>query len=163
MNKKYLVKTKKDYDALMRKLESEGLTWASGDKPTEFDGYKKDWVVIVDEGGCITYDTDVEDHPDAELYVSEFCLEITEEQMREICHCPKGYVMNVSGSSFNPFKIDVDGYVWDKDHNPASYGEFLDTFRGEIIEIVPEQPAVEEMTMEQICKALGKTIKIVKE
>ena len=56
--KKYHVKTRHDYQDLMKHLEEEGKKWCEGDRPSAFDGwskYKENTVILVQDNGLIWF------------------------------------------------------------------------------------------------------------
>lgn len=87
-------------------------------------------------------------------------LELTEELVRNLIGCPEGYEIHIKGDGYNPYKITNKGYV-DCDGDDGDYEDLLSALNGEEYKVVKIDD-VEEMTMEEICKALGKNIKIVK-
>ena len=88
-------------------------------------------------------------------------FEVTEEMVRDLIKCPEGYAIHIKGNDYNPYTIVKDGY---KDCEGDWIGDFADllcALNEEEYKVVKIND-VEEMTMEEICKALGKNIKIVK-
>lgn len=87
-------------------------------------------------------------------------LELTEKIVRDFLGCPEGYEIYIKDDSYNPYKITNKGYV-DCDGDDGDYEDLISMLNGEEYKVVKIED-VEEMTMEEICKALGKNIKIVK-
>lgn len=90
-------------------------------------------------------------------------MEITEEMMRDIFKCPKGFVIQRIDCN-EAYEIQANGCVENlKDFTDnMTYVSFIDFMEDEDYIICPTQEQVEEMTLEEVCKALGKTIKIVR-
>lgn len=87
-------------------------------------------------------------------------LELSEDDVRTLLHCPKGYRVKCDGMSYSPYTI-TDKEILDCDGDSVEYMTFICDLDGHEYELEKE-PEVVEMTMEEICKALGKNIKIVK-
>ena len=87
-------------------------------------------------------------------------IELTEHIVRQILHCPKGYMVVCDAMTYSPFII-TDKNILDCDGDTVDYIDFIYDIDGRDYEIKKE-PEVVEMTMEEVCKALGKTVKIVK-
>ena len=87
-------------------------------------------------------------------------FELTEKIVRDLLGCPKGYRVKCGAMSYSPYTI-TDKEILDCDGDSVEYMEFIYDLDGHEYELEKE-PEVEEMTMEEICKALGKNIKIVK-
>ena len=87
-------------------------------------------------------------------------LELTEKIVRDILGCPEGYEIHIKDDCYNPYKITNKGYA-DGDEDEGDYDDLISMLVGEKYKVVKIDDVV-EMTMEEICKALGKNIKIVK-
>lgn len=88
-------------------------------------------------------------------------FKISENMLRNLFGCPEGYVIEIEDNDYNPYTIEDDEMI-DKDGDSYSLYNFLDMLEDSCYRIVKIDDQV-EMTMDEICKALGKNIKIVKE
>lgn len=88
---------------------------------------------------------------------------ITEEMMREIFKCPRGFVIQ-RVCCHEAYEIQSDGIVRNlfEDCDYMPYVDFIDLMNTQEFFIIRVHEQVEEMTLDEVCKALGKTIKIVR-
>ena len=86
-------------------------------------------------------------------------FEITEKMMRDLLKCPEGKAIYIKEDDDSPYTIREDG-VYDKDECPYDFVKFIYIMEDEEYKI-DDIPCV-EMTLEEVCKALGKNIKIIK-
>lgn len=86
-------------------------------------------------------------------------FEITEKMMRDLLKCPEGKVIYVKDDNDSPYTIKNNG-IYDKDDCRYSFGKLIYIMEDEEYKI-DDIPCV-EMTLEEVCKALGKNIKIIK-
>ena len=86
-------------------------------------------------------------------------FEITEKMMRDLLKCPEGKVIYVKNDNDSPYTIKNNG-VYDKDDCRYSFGNFIYISENEEYKI--DDISCVEMTLEEVCKALGKNIKIIK-
>lgn len=86
-------------------------------------------------------------------------LKITEKTMRDLLKCPEGKAIYIKEDDDSPYTIREDG-VYDKDECPYDFVKFIYIMEDEEYKI-DDIPCV-EMTLEEVCKALGKNIKIIK-
>lgn len=97
-----------------------------------------------------------------------FCVEgtqtfkLTEESVRDLLKCPKGYVIECGDMPYSPYTIKEDG-VYDKDDDQTDFIEFLTDLHEYDYKIKKESDYVVEMTLAEVCEKLGKNIKIIKE
>lgn len=96
------------------------------------------------------------------LIPTEFTkFEVTEKMVRDLIKCPEGYAIHIKDNDYNPYTIVKDGYKDCEDDWIGDFADLLCALNDEEYKVVKIDD-VEEMTMEEICKALGKNIKIVK-
>lgn len=86
-------------------------------------------------------------------------FELTEDMIRNLVGCPEGCEIYIKDNDWNPYRITKDGIV-DNDDNEESFQDLLSYLDGSEYKV--EKIEEVEMTMEEVCKALGKTVKIVK-
>lgn len=86
-------------------------------------------------------------------------LEITEKMMRDLLKCPEGKAIYVKDDYYSPYIIKNTG-VYDNKGDCYSFGNFIYINENEEYKI-DDIPCV-EMTLEEVCEALGKNIKIIK-
>jgi len=89
-------------------------------------------------------------------------FKLTEESVRDLLRCPKGYVIECYDLCYSPYTIKEDG-VYDKDDDQTDFIEFLRDLHEYDYEIKKESDYVVEMTLAEVCEKLGKNIKIIKE
>ena len=86
-------------------------------------------------------------------------LEITEKMMRDLLKCPEGKVIYVKDDYYSPYIIKNTG-VYDKDGDCCDFATFIYIMEDEEYKI--DDISCVEMTLEEVCEALGKNIKIIK-
>lgn len=84
---------------------------------------------------------------------------LNKEMMQDILKCPEGKVIYIKDDEDSPYTIKEDA-VYDNDDYDIGFIMFLNHLDG-IEYRVDDIPCV-EMTLEEVCEALGKNIKIVK-
>lgn len=89
---------------------------------------------------------------------------ITEKILRDILRCPEGCGVEIEDDEYSPYTINKEEVV---DNEGDS--QTLDNFLGNILynensyRIIDLKNDYVEMTMEEVCEALGKNVKIIKE
>ena len=86
-------------------------------------------------------------------------FKLTKELMQDILKCPEGKVIYVKDDNYSPYTIKNNG-VYDKDDCRYSFGYFIYSNENKEYKI-DDIPCV-EMTLDEVCEALGKNIKIIK-
>lgn len=93
---------------------------------------------------------------DVEDKYKEF--ELTKELMQDILKCPEGKVIYIKDDEDSPYTIKEDA-VYDNDDYDIDFIGFLNYLGGSEYRV---DDYCVEMTLEEVCKALGKNIKIIK-
>lgn len=93
---------------------------------------------------------------DVEDKYKEFKL--TKELMQDILKCPEGKVIYIKDDEDSPYTIKEDA-VYDNDDCYIDFIGFLNYLDGSEYRV---DDYCVEMTLEEVCKALGKNIKIIK-
>lgn len=86
-------------------------------------------------------------------------FELTEDMIRNLVGCPEGYEIHIKDDDWSPYRITKDGIV-DKEDNEEPFVNLLSYLDGSEYKV--EKIEEVEMTMEEVCKALGKNVKIIK-
>lgn len=94
-----------------------------------------------------------------DLYDEYQKLEINEKMMRDLLKCPEGKAIYVKDSYHSPYIIKNTG-VYDNEGDCYSFGNFIYIIEDKEYKI--DDIPCDEMTLEEVCKALGKNIKIIK-
>lgn len=82
----------------------------------------------------------------------------TKELMQDILKCPEGKVIYIKDDEDSPYTIKEDA-VYDNDDYDIDFISFLNYLDGSEYRV---DDYCVEMTLEEVCKALGKNIKIIK-
>lgn len=93
---------------------------------------------------------------DVEDKYKEF--ELTKELMQDILKCPEGKVIYIKDDEYSPYTIKEDA-VYDNDDYDIDFISFLNYLDGSEYRV---DDYCVEMTLDEVCKALGKNIKIIK-
>lgn len=93
---------------------------------------------------------------DVEDKYKEFKL--TKELMQDILKCPEGKVIYIKDDEDSPYTIKEDA-VYDNDDYDIGFIGFLNYLDGSEYRV---DDYCVEMTLEEVCKTLGKNIKIIK-
>jgi hypothetical protein len=176
-------KTEKEAEDFYKYLDSVGKRWSSGDRYTElnyWDDYKEETCYGFNEGmfGPLSF---YKDDGYTILEWSDFIpYKFTKSDLKngdvilrrngrvEIVCLETNCLINPRGfnyiSDINEELKDISGEKYDvvavrRPQKPSDCQ--FDAFDNKLGELVYERPEVEEMTLEQVCKALGKQIKIV--
>ena len=83
--KLYHTQTREDYDALMSELESKGIKWIYGRKPTEFDGfeqYESETIFKVSDNGISYISMSFYEKKYNEFEVIEYKAEKSEKDIK---------------------------------------------------------------------------------
>lgn len=99
---------------------------------------------------CFDICVDVEDK------YKEF--ELTKELMQDILKCPEGKVIYIKDDDYSPYIIKENA-VYDNDDYGRAFITFLNFLGGREYKV---DDYCVEMTLEEVCEALGKNIKIIK-
>ena len=83
---------------------------------------------------------------------------LNKEMMQDILKCPEGKVIYIKDDEDSPYTIKEDA-VYDNDDYDIDFIMFLDYLNGGEYRV---DDYCVEMTLEEVCKALGKNIKIIK-
>lgn len=116
----------------------------------------KDWIEVLVDGAPSSFLVNPEYFDIVKEYKN---LVITKEVMLSLLNCTEDEVIYIKGDKYSPYKITEDGVI-DRDGDYDSFMDFLERVADEEY-MVGEEECV-EMTLEQICKELGKNIKIIK-
>lgn len=93
---------------------------------------------------------------DVEDKYKEF--ELTKELMQDILKCPEGKVIYIKDDNASPYIIKENA-VYYNDYYGRDFINFLSYLGGREYKV---DDYCVEMTLEEVCKALGKNIKIIK-
>lgn len=175
-------KTKEEAKDFCAYLDSIGRMWNIGDRYIDYncyDSYQEDTVYFFNEGtyGKINYvDADYtilewEDFMNstftkADLKTGDVIL--FRDGETEICNCELGMLIDKNDwDDLNYFNNDLTCRIT-KDYDivavrrPREKGHCIfNAFEFELGELVYERKEVEEMTLAEVCKLLGKEIKII--
>ena len=176
-------KTEKEANDFCTYLDSIGKKWCSGDRyidSNNYDYYQKNTVYYFNENlygkiECVDDDYTILEWENfmnstftkADLKTGDVIL--LRDGETEICNCELGTLIVKNGwDDLNSFNNDLTCCIT-KDYDivavrrPREKGDCIfNAFKFEFGELVYERKEVEEMTLAEVCKLLGKEIKIIK-
>jgi hypothetical protein len=177
-------KTEEEAEDFCRVLHEAGRTWRAGNsylKDSYWDYYMNDIYYMFNEGGWHDHLDDY--YKDSTILEwSDFMnKEFTKEDLRNgdiVLRRDEDVEMFIDGRfiDYTGFVVNTDGLNYDLTNKNINARDIIairrpdkvsdisfDAFEKDLGRLIYERDETVEMTLEEVCKALGKNVKIVKE